>query len=69
MLLYTDGVTEVLNGSNKEFGQERLAEVLSQNGVLTAPGMLQVVRQGVSTFGENRPLADDVTLVALKVSD
>ncbi|HET9589894.1 MAG TPA: SpoIIE family protein phosphatase [Anaerolineales bacterium] len=69
LLLYTDGVTEVLNGSNKEFGQERLAEVLSQNGVLTAPGMLQVVRQGVSTFGENRPLADDVTLVALKVSD
>jgi sigma-B regulation protein RsbU (phosphoserine phosphatase) len=69
LLLYTDGVTEVLNTSNHEFGQDRLAEVLRQNGNLTAPNMLQMVRQGVNAFGDNRPLVDDVTMVALKVSE
>ncbi|HJR80800.1 MAG TPA: PP2C family protein-serine/threonine phosphatase [Anaerolineales bacterium] len=69
LLLYTDGVTEVFDTSNNEFGQERLAEVLSQNGNLTALDMLQVVRQGMSVFGDHRPLVDDVTMVALKISD
>jgi sigma-B regulation protein RsbU (phosphoserine phosphatase) len=69
LLLYTDGVTEVLNTSNNEFGQERLAEVLRQNGDLRAPDMLQVVRQGMSVFGDNKPLVDDVTMIALKISE
>jgi sigma-B regulation protein RsbU (phosphoserine phosphatase) len=69
LLLYTDGVTEVLDSGNNEFGQERLAEILRQNRHLTAPGMLQVVRQDVGVFGDNRPLVDDVTMIALKVSE
>lgn len=68
LLLYTDGVTEVLNTDNNQFGQERLAEVLSQNGDLRASDLLQVVRRGMSAFGNNRPLADDVTMIALKIS-
>jgi sigma-B regulation protein RsbU (phosphoserine phosphatase) len=69
LLLYTDGVTEVLNTSNNEFGQERLAEVLRQNGNLRAPDMLQVLRQDMSLFGNNKPLVDDVTMIALKISE
>ena len=69
LLLYTDGVTEVLDTSNNEFGQERLAEVLRQNSNLTAPDMLQVLRQGMGAFGDNRRLVDDVTMIALKISD
>lgn len=68
LLLYTDGVTEVLNGSNEEFGQQRLAELVRANREQTALDLLQAVRQAASTFGDNRPLVDDVTLVALKVS-
>jgi len=69
ILLYTDGVTEVMDTGNHEFGQERLAEVLRQNGDLTAPNMLQVLRQGMGVFGDNRPLVDDVTMIALKISE
>lgn len=69
LLLYTDGVTEVLDTSNNQFGQESLAELFRQNADLRAPDILQVVRRSVSTFGENKPLADDVTMVALKVSN
>lgn len=68
LLLYTDGVTEVLNISNEQFGQERLAQLVEQYADRTAPDLLQAVRQAVSAFGGNRPLLDDVTMVALKIS-
>lgn len=68
LLLYTDGVTEVLNIGNEEFGQERLGELVQQYADRTAPDLLQAVRQALSSFGGNQPLVDDVTMVALKVS-
>jgi sigma-B regulation protein RsbU (phosphoserine phosphatase) len=68
ILLYTDGVTEVLNISNEQFGQERLAELVHQHADRTPPELLQAVRQSVSAFGGDRPLVDDVTMVALKIS-
>ena len=67
LLLYTDGVTEVLN-SMEQFGQDRLAELFLQSADLTAPDILQTILQRASAFGENKTLADDVTMVALKVS-
>ncbi|HET9914973.1 MAG TPA: PP2C family protein-serine/threonine phosphatase, partial [Anaerolineales bacterium] len=68
LLLYTDGVTEVVNISNEEFGQERLGELVQQYADRPAPDLLQAVRRALSLFGGNRPLVDDVTMVALKVS-
>jgi sigma-B regulation protein RsbU (phosphoserine phosphatase) len=67
LLLYTDGVTEVANLNNEEFGQARLAELVHQYAERPASDMIQAVRQALSSFGGNRPLLDDVTLVALKV--
>jgi phosphoserine phosphatase RsbU/P len=68
LLLYTDGVTEVLNISNEQFGQQRLAQLVQQHADRTAPDLLQAVRQAVNAFGGDRPLMDDVTMVALKIS-
>lgn len=68
LLLYTDGVTEVLNIGNEMFGQERLAELVQQYADRPAPDLLQGVRQALSAFGGDQPLMDDVTMVALKVS-
>ena len=68
LLLYTDGVTEVLNIGNEQFGQERLAELVHQHADRPAQDLLQAVRQAVSAFNGNRPLVDDVTMVALKIS-
>jgi serine phosphatase RsbU (regulator of sigma subunit) len=58
----------VLNISNEQFGQERLAELVDQHADRPAPDLLQAVRQAMSAFGGNRPLMDDVTMVALKIS-
>jgi sigma-B regulation protein RsbU (phosphoserine phosphatase) len=67
-LLYTDGVTEVANISNEQFGQERLAELVQQHADRPVPDLLQAVRQALSAFSGNQPLVDDVTMVALKIS-
>ena len=68
LLLYTDGITEVLNASNEQFGQDRLAELFLQSTHLTAPNILQSVLQRASAFGDNKSLADDLTMVALKIA-
>ena len=68
LLLYTDGVTEVLNLSNEQFGHERLAELVRQNSDATAPGLVQAVREAVNVFGGNKPLEDDTTLIALRIA-
>ncbi|HKY52915.1 MAG TPA: SpoIIE family protein phosphatase [Anaerolineales bacterium] len=69
LLLYTDGLTEALNMNREQFGHERLAELFARNTNLTMPDILQVVRQTVNEFSDRVPLADDATLIALKVSD
>jgi sigma-B regulation protein RsbU (phosphoserine phosphatase) len=69
LLLYTDGITEALNMDMEEFGMERLAGFIQNAADLTATDMLQVVRQGISAYSGDVPLADDLTLVALKVSE
>jgi len=68
LLLYTDGITEALNIDMEQFGAERLAEFIQNAADLSATDMLQVVRQGISAYSGDVPLADDLTLVALKVS-
>ena len=68
LLLYTDGVTEVLNTRNEQFGQDRLAELFLKSTHLTAPHILQTVLRQTSAFGDNRSLADDLTMVALKIA-
>ena len=69
LLLYTDGITEVLNIRNEQFGQDRLAALVQEHADRPAPDLLQAVRQAISAFGGNRPLMDDVTMVALRISD
>jgi phosphoserine phosphatase RsbU/P len=68
LLLYTDGLTEALNHQMEQFGEERLAEFVRNTASLSAADMLQVVRQGVHSHTGNVRLADDLTLVALKIS-
>lgn len=68
LLLYTDGITEALNIDMEQFGVERLTEFIQNAADLTATDLLQVVRQGISAYSGDVPLADDLTLVAMKVS-
>jgi sigma-B regulation protein RsbU (phosphoserine phosphatase) len=69
LLLYTDGVTEAMNAGRQQFGSRRLAAALENGGEASAKEMLQLVREALATFTTEEALADDVTMVALRVRE
>jgi serine phosphatase RsbU (regulator of sigma subunit)/catechol 2,3-dioxygenase-like lactoylglutathione lyase family enzyme len=50
VLLYTDGVTEALNGEGEEFGEERLLEAARQHRELSVPELLAAVADQTRRF-------------------
>ncbi len=67
LMLYTDGVTEAMNEAGEQFGRERLAAAFQNGGDASAKEALQLVRNALSEFTAEESLADDITLVALRV--
>ena len=66
LLLYTDGITEVRDGSDEEFGEERLADALKRARHLDAPGLHAAVLAEVNAFA-TRGFQDDATLLAVAI--
>ncbi|HKZ55178.1 MAG TPA: PP2C family protein-serine/threonine phosphatase [Anaerolineales bacterium] len=67
LLLYTDGVTEASDDQGKQFGQERLAEIVRREAGRSIGDLVRGVREGVLSFARREALADDVTIVACRV--
>jgi serine phosphatase RsbU (regulator of sigma subunit) len=65
LLLYTDGVTEALNGEGEEFGEERLLEAVRQHCRLSLPELLAAVADQARRFSPQEQ-ADDITLIVAK---
>ena len=65
LALYTDGVTESLNGTQEEFGEERLIELLRRNRSLPASEIAQSVVEEVQRFSAEKQY-DDITLIIAK---
>jgi phosphoserine phosphatase RsbU/P len=65
VLLYTDGVTEALNGEGEEFGEQRLLEAARQHGQQSLPELLAAVADQARRFSP-REQTDDITLIAAR---
>jgi len=65
VLLYSDGVTEALNGEGEEFGEERLLEAARQHRELSLPEFLAAVADQARRFSAHEQ-SDDVTLIVAK---
>jgi len=63
LLLYTDGVTEATNTRREQFGERRLAEVVSRDHDLPAEALIQSIRLALGEFTEGVVPEDDTTLV------
>lgn len=62
VVLFTDGVTEAMNGKKEEFGKPRLHASMSRaKGTATSVG--EMIVADVRTFLEDLPQNDDLTLV------
>lgn len=68
IVLYTDGITEAVNGNNEQFGQERLTTIIHDNGSLKAQELVDTIKKTVFEFAVGQPQHDDFTVVVLKSS-
>lgn len=68
LVLYTDGVTEAVNGNDQAFGRERLASLVRIIDHLPAREVVNQIRQGLEEFSEGRPFVDDTTFVVCRIT-
>jgi len=66
LVLYTDGLTEVMNSDEQEFGELRLVELGSREIALSAPELLAAIKKEVVSFCHGG-FQDDFTLVVVAV--
>jgi len=66
VVFYTDGVTEAINKSMEQFGEERLITTIKANHELSADDMIEKIKGEVLAFCGDEPQFDDITLMALK---
>ncbi len=67
LFLYTDGVTEAMDGTGALFGEERLLAALSAPIPGNAPkSVCNVVRAAVAAFAAGASAADDLTVLAIQ---
>ncbi len=66
LVLYTDGVTDALNGEGEEFGEQRLFDVVQASCAGNAREILWAITGALSGFIGDTEQADDVTCVVIK---
>jgi sigma-B regulation protein RsbU (phosphoserine phosphatase) len=66
LVLFTDGVTEVRNSFDEEFGEDRLVHILRSSQGLDGDKLQQTILQQVNDFCLGQ-LNDDTTMVVLTV--
>jgi sigma-B regulation protein RsbU (phosphoserine phosphatase) len=66
LVMFTDGVTEAMNGAEQEFGVERLDNILSGMAGKGCQQIVEAVKAGVSDFVDDAEQSDDITMLVLK---
>ncbi len=66
LCLYTDGVTEAEDRDGRQFGEERLADVLTTAEIASAPAWIKRIGDAVRDFARDAPQFDDITSLALR---
>jgi anti-anti-sigma factor len=66
LLIYTDGVTEAMNEKREQYGEERLTELVKENGQLPPTEFIDVLEKDIKAFTRGNAQNDDITVVAVK---
>lgn len=65
LLIYSDGVSEATDLSGREYGADRLRELIGQKQALNASTLLAACRDDLTDFRQHAAKTDDVTLFVL----
>jgi len=68
LLLYTDGVTDVMDAQGNQFSLERLGQALSVQRGAPAQALCDALLEMTAAFRAATPQYDDITLVAVRVN-
>jgi sigma-B regulation protein RsbU (phosphoserine phosphatase) len=67
LLSYTDGLTEVFDAVNEEFGEEGVLRTLTQNRYLPLPKLHEELLRRIEAFNaNNNHFADDITILSCR---
>lgn len=66
LFLYTDGVTEAMNGRGKLYSESRLRQTLSTLPAQSLQGLIEGVRRDVRLFAAGEAPSDDLTMLAVR---
>ncbi len=67
IVTFTDGVPEVENPDEREFGQEAVIDFIKKNKKLSAYKISEKLFKTINNFSHNKKFRDDFTLVIIKV--
>jgi len=68
-VFYSDGISEARNDAGTEFGSRRLCEVIAANASRAARDIVDAVFDAVMTFQGDGPQVDDMTVVAVRITE
>ncbi|MGN0812272.1 MAG: SpoIIE family protein phosphatase [Candidatus Coproplasma sp.] len=66
LFVYTDGVTEAMNGEGKLYGEERLREVLNACKGGTCENICKATLNSIVSYADGAPQSDDITMLSVK---
>ena len=66
LVLYTDGVTEMLDANGDEFGPERMLRSIKASASAGAQGVIARLTDDVRNFAAGHPQNDDITLIVVR---
>lgn len=66
LFLYTDGVTEAMNGTRELFGDDRLGDYLNAARANEPQALCAELRAAIDTYSGGAAQSDDITMLALR---
>lgn len=66
LVLYTDGITEVIDADENEFGEERLKELVLHNAHRPAQELADRIIEAAAAFATREGAIDDETLIVIR---
>jgi sigma-B regulation protein RsbU (phosphoserine phosphatase) len=68
VVLYTDGVTEMRNDNEEEYGQKRVGKLIAENSHLGADQIVSKLIEDLEAFRGTKQPHDDTTALVFKKS-
>ncbi len=66
LFLYSDGISEAMDKRHRQFGVERVKQIIADNSGLSADEIMSRVYDEIAQFSKGAPQHDDMTVVVIK---